>query len=262
MIILHGILSYQSHNHYSQIWTEVYESLFCFPALGRLARMSKSPMSHIGSLVTNKQAVNFRQSIDFRLAWPLLAYLVLFTLALFMRYGLPLIDQSWMRSPFEGEEVMLAWNLYNALIIFICVLACIDKPVRRRHDRFPLETIARVRIGTQDGWGVTQDVSESGLTMAMTDHIMTQKGSEVILELPQSRLSLSAKIVRQGSKYGYPVLGLEFLIKSADEEEALISLLYNENVWFQKLNRVQVLDSILILIGSIWRADPLVRRFR
>ena len=261
-IILHGILSRQSNNHYSQIWTEIYESLFCFPALGRLAQMSKSPMSNIGSLVTNKEAVNLRQSMDLRLAWPLLAYLAIFTVALLVRYGLPLIDPSWMRSPFEGEEVMLAWNIYNALIIFICVLACIDRPVRRRHDRFPLETIARLRIGTQEAWGVTQDVSESGLTMAMTDPIVTPLGSEVVLDLPQSKLSLSARIVRQSSKHGYPVLGLEFLIQSAAEEESLICLLYNENVWFQKLNRVGILDSFLILIGSIWRAEPIVRRFR
>jgi hypothetical protein len=98
--------------------------------------------------------------------------------------------------------------------------------------------------------------------MAMTDPIVTPLGSEVVLDLPQSKLSLSARIVRQSSKHGYPVLGLEFLIQSADEEESLIRLLYNETVWFQKLNRVGILDSFLILIGSIWRAEPLVRRFR
>ncbi len=261
-IMLHGILSWQSNYHYSQLWTEIYETLFCFPALGRLARMIRNPMGHIGSLVTNKDAVNLRQSMDLRLAWPLLAYLVMFSVSLLLRYGLPLINPSWMRSPFEGEEVMLVWNVYNALIIFICVLACIDRPVRRRHDRFPLETIARLRIGSQEVWGVTQDVSESGLTMALTDRVVALEGSDALLELPQSKLTLPSRIVRRTSKHGYPVLGLEFLPQTVDQEEALIRLLYNENVWFQKLNRVGIVDSFLILIGSLWRAEPLVRRFR
>jgi len=187
---------------------------------------------------------------------------VIFSVSLLLRYGLPLINPGWMRSPFEGEEVMLAWNVYNALIIFLCVLACIDRPVRRRHDRFPLETIARLRIGTQEVWGVTQDVSESGLTMALTDRVVALDGSDALLELPQSKLNLPSRIVRRTSKHGYPVLGLEFLPQTVDQEEALIRLLYNENVWFQKLNRVGIVDSFLILIGSLWRAEPLVRRFR
>ncbi|MEA5441563.1 glycosyltransferase [Cyanobium gracile] len=261
-IILHGILSWQSNSHYSQLWTEIYESLFCFPALGRLTRMIGNPMGHIGSLVTNKDVMNLRQSMDIRLAWPLLAYLVIFSVAMFARYGLPLINPAWMRSPFEGEEVMLAWNAYNALIIFICLLACIDRPVRRRHDRFPLETIARLRIGGQEVWGVTQDVSESGLTMALTDRVVSLDGGDAMLDLPQSKLTLPSKIVRQSSKHGYPVLGLEFHLQSVEQEEALIRLLYNETVWFQKLNRVGIVDSFLILVGSVWRAEPLVRRFR
>lgn len=261
-LILHGILSWQSDNHYSQVWTEIYESLFCFPAIARLARMARNPMGNIGSLVTNKDAINLEQSMDIQLAWPLLSYLAIFSLTLLARYGLPLIDPAWMRSPFEGEEIMLAWNLYNAMIILICVMACIDRPVRRRHDRFPLETIARLRIGSQELWGVTQDVSEGGLTMALTDRVVTLEGSDALLELPQSKLTLPSRIVRRTSKHGYPVLGLEFLLETADQEEALIRLLYNENVWFQKLNRVGIVDSFLILIGSLWRAEPLVRRFR
>ena len=261
-IILHGILSWQSKNHYSQIWTEIHESLLCFPALGRLARMIRNPMGHIGSLVTNKNTIRRRRSIDIGLTWPLLAYLTIFTVTIFMRYGLPLIDPSWMRSSFEGEEVMLAWNMYNAIVIFVCVLACIDQPVRRKHDRFPLETIACLRIGSQVAWGVTRDLSESGLSMALIDPMMAADGKDAVVELPQSKLTIPSKILGQRSHKGYSVLRLGFLPPSTEQEEALIHLLYNEHAWFHKLKRIGIIDSFLIMIVSAWRAEPLVRRFR
>lgn len=261
-IILHGILSWQSKNHYSQIWTEIYESLFCVPAFGRLARMIRNPMGHIGSLVTNKDTVRNRQSIDLGLAWPLLVYLPIFALTLVVRYGLPLIDPSWMRSSFEGEEVMLAWNVYNATVVFVCVMACIDLPVRRKHDRFPLETIACLRIGSQVAWGVTRDLSEGGLSMVLIDSMITSDGKDAVVELPQGKLTLPSKVLGQRRHKGYSVLRLGFLPLSTEQEAALIHLLYNEHVWFHKLKRVGIIDSFLIMIGSAWRAEPLVRRFR
>jgi len=261
-IILHGILSWQSKNHYSQIWTEIYESIFCIPALGRLVSMVRNPMGHIGSLVTKKDTVTKKQSLDIRLAWPLLLYLPIFTVTIFTRYALPLIDPSWMRSSFEGEEVMLAWNVYNAIIIFVCVLACIDRPVRRKHDRFPLETIACLRIGSQVAWGVTKDISEGGLSMALFDPMLVPDGKVSVVELPQNKLTLPSKVIEQRSHKGYSLLRLCFLMPSTEQEEALIHLLYNEHVWFHKLKRVGIIDSFLIMIGSAWRAEPLVRRFR
>jgi cellulose synthase (UDP-forming) len=162
---------------------------------------------------------------------------------------------------------MLGWNVYNAAIIFICVLACIDLPVRRRHDRFPLEAIAclrmaRLRIGSQEIWGVTQDVSESGLSMALLDPILALNDNDVEVELPQSKLLLPSRIVQQSIRHDYPLLHLEFLEKTVEQDEALIRLIYNESAWFHSLKRVGFIDSFLIMIGAIWRAEPLVRRFR
>jgi cellulose synthase (UDP-forming) len=167
-----------------------------------------------------------------------------------------------MRSSFEGEEVMLAWNVYNATVVFVCVMACIDLPVRRKHDRFPLETIACLRIGSQVAWGVTRDLSEGGLSMVLIDSMITSDGKDAVVELPQGKLTLPSKVLGQRRHKGYSVLRLGFLPLSTEQEAALIHLLYNEHVWFHKLKRVGIIDSFLIMIGSAWRAEPLVRRFR
>ena len=98
--------------------------------------------------------------------------------------------------------------------------------------------------------------------MALIDSMIAADGKDAVVELPQSKLTLPSKILGQRNHKGYSVLRLGFLPPSTEQEEALIHLLYNENVWFHKLKRVGIIDSFLIMIGSAWRSEPLVRRFR
>jgi hypothetical protein len=46
------------------------------------------------------------------------------------------------------------------------------------------------------------------------------------------------------------------LICGLSGETALINLLYNENIWFDKLKCVGIIDSFLKTICSDWRAEP------
>ena len=261
LILLYGVPSWLTDRHYFQFWAEVYESLFCFPALVRLGQVMLHPFRLVGSLVTAKDRRADRQSLDLPLAWPFGLYLVLFLVGIFSRYGLPLLDPSWLRSPFEGEGIMVIWTLYNGGLMLVCLLACIDQPVRRECDRFPLETVACLRAQGQSWWGVTSDVSEQGAALLLTDRLPQLDIDHGELEFPQMSLTLPVKVVRQANREGYPLLGLQFNLADAEREAALIRLLYNDAAWFQKLRRVGSLDAFLSLLGSLWRADSLVRRY-
>lgn len=85
-----------------------------------------------------------------------------------LNYGLPLLDIRWSRSVFEGEGLVVGWNLYNGILMFICLLACIDKPIRRQGDRFPLGLVACLEVEGTEYWGITNDVSEQGRACCST----------------------------------------------------------------------------------------------
>ncbi|QEY32463.1 glycosyltransferase [Synechococcus sp. RSCCF101] len=261
-ILMHYVLGYwQTDGHYFQYWTEVYEALFCFPALMRLVRLIRDPFRRLGSLVTNKSVNHSEQTVDLPLALPFLVYLALFALALLSRYGVPLLDVRWYRSPFEGEALMLAWNFYNALLMGVCLLACVDKPVRRRTDRFPLELISCLELDGREFWGVTGDVSEEGAGLLLTTSGPSSQGGKGILRVPQYDLRLPVQLMRITLQDGYPLLGLRFLLAEQQAEAAMIRLIYGESSWFQKLPRISFLDSLFVLLGSVFRAEPIVQRY-
>ena len=183
-MLLYFLPSWQTNGHYFHFWTEVYEALFCFPALRRLSQILFRPFRSVGSLVTNKDVTSQKQILDLRFAWPFLAYLFLFVGVLVLNYGLPLLDIRWSRSVFEGEGLMVGWNLYNGLLMFICLLACIDKPVRRQADRFPLELAACLELGGKEYWGTTNDVSEQGASLVLNTAAPTGTETEGLLRVP------------------------------------------------------------------------------
>jgi cellulose synthase (UDP-forming) len=265
LILLYFLPTWQTNGHYFHGWTEVHESLFCFPALKRLSQLIFRPFRTVGGLVTNKAVHHPRQHFDRSLAWPFVAYLALFSVGLLVRYLLPLLDIRWARPIFEGESLMVAWNLYNGLLMVICLLACIDKPVRRQVDRFPLELIACLEMGGKQYWGVTNDVSEHGAGLLLTttgpfaaDALADGEG---LLRVPQYNLSMPVRLIRTTLRAGYPLLGLHFVLSAREAEAALIQLIYGENAWFQKLTRIGGIDALLLLLGSVFRAEPVVRRY-
>ncbi|MCP9786350.1 glycosyltransferase [Cyanobium sp. N5-Cardenillas] len=260
VIMLYFLPSWQTNGHYFHFWTEVYESLFCFPALKRMSQLLFRPFRSVGSLVTNKDVNNPRQTLDLRFAWPFLTYLFVFVGVLVLNYGLPLVDIRWSRSVFEGEGLMVGWNLYNGILMFICLLACIDKPIRRQADRFPLELVACLELGGKEYWGVTNDVSEQGASLVLNTAAPRSGLTEGLLRVPQYQLEMPVRLMRSGRLRQLPLLGLNFEMPARETEAALIQLIYGENAWFQKVTRVGSIEALFLLLGSVVRAEPILRR--
>lgn len=89
VIMLYFLPSWQTNGHYFHFWTEVYESLFCFPALKRMSQILFRPFRSVGSLVTNKEVNSPKQTHDLRFALPVLTYLFIFVGVLVLNHGLP-----------------------------------------------------------------------------------------------------------------------------------------------------------------------------
>ncbi len=257
VILMYTLTTWLTDHHHFQFWNEVYESLFCFPAVGRIVQILLSPFRILGSVVTNKDVSRSGGQLDVGLAWPFIGHLTVLVVSLVLFYGLPLVLPSWSRQPFEGEGLMLAWNLYNAWVVLTCLLACVDRPVARQSDRFPLQRIARLRLGDQELWGTTTEVSESGASLELNHGAFSAPdGLRGLLTLVEEHIELPVRTRSDQRRGGSRQVQLAFDPLSEPELSALIALLYDGTAWYQRPRRMGTVDALLTLLASTWKIVP------
>jgi cellulose synthase (UDP-forming) len=181
-------------------------------------------------------------------------------LTLLLRYVLPLLDPGvvgW-RPIYEGEALMLSWNLYNGLVVAVAVLACIDRPNRRATDRFPIARIGYLELAGRTLWGTTRDLSEEGASFALEcAHGGLEGGMQGQLQLMEPPLQLDAEVVRAGREQ----VALRFITPDDQTSASLIGLLYSGDLWFHRPRRLSISDALLHWLGSLWRAEPIRQSF-
>lgn len=255
VILLHTLPSWLCDHHEFQFWNEIYESLFCIPALRRSLQVLRHPFRIHGGIVTSKDSSQKQQSLNLKLSWPLLVML----LTLVLRYGWPLVtgnnDGRWL---YEGEPLMLGWNIYNGLVLAVAVLAGIDQPTQRSSDRFPIRRIGHLIAGDRSLWGSTLDLSEEGVRFRLQEPCTLQPAQTVRFALMEPPLDLEATVEWAGATE----LGLRFQRAGDAAEATLLGLIYGRHNWFHQPRRVSTSDALLHWIGTLWRPDPILRRFR
>ncbi|MBM5800044.1 MAG: glycosyltransferase [Cyanobacteria bacterium K_DeepCast_35m_m2_023] len=261
VVLLHVVPSWLSDHHQFQFWNEVYETLFCVPGARRIAQVLRHPFRIYGGIVTSKEIQSTPTPLsNLSLLWPLLMLLSVTGITVLLRYALPLIDPAvvgW-RPSYDGEALMLGWNFYNALVVIVALLACIDRPNQRVSDRFPLSRIACFKVGSGQVWGNTIDLSEEGAQLKLqTDHPELQHGQLGLLQLMEPAITIEARVVRCSGHE----LGLRFEAPNASSLEALLALLYSGELWFHRPRRLSISDALLHWLGSLWRAEAIRQRF-
>lgn len=259
VLLLHTLPSWLSGHHQFQFWNEVYETLFCVPGFGRLLKILRRPFGIYGGIVTSKEGTSQRQNLNLGLSWPLLAMLAALGVTLLIRYLLPLLLSglsAWKQS-YEGEALMLSWNIYNAMVLALAVLACIDQPARRLTDRFPIRRIGCLHRDGRTCWGTTLDISEQGARFALQETTSGLSCGKAELQLMEPALVLSATVLRVAQQE----LALAFDPCDAATEQTLLSLIYNGEESFHRPRRVAITDALLHWLGSLLRPDPLLRNF-
>jgi len=271
VLLLHGLPSWLSNHHQFQFWNEVYETLFCIPGLRRMLQVLRHPFGIHGGIVTSKDARGDKQRPNLGLSWPLLLLLSVLLVALVLRSLLPLLEPGLrdLQPAYEGEELMLGWNIYNAVVLAVALLACIDQPIRREADRFPIARIGRLRMGDQLLWGSTTDLSEQGAAFALEGTRPDLQPGPAVLELMEPPLTIPAQVLRLRERNADPQRGVEqstslflrFEQLPAATEASLLALIYSGDRWFHRPRRLSTSDALLQALGSLWRADPILRRF-
>ena len=271
VLLLHVLPSWMSGYHQFQFWNEVYETLFCLPGLQRLLQVLANPFGIHGGIVTSKDASASGQRANLALSWPLALLLALLLLTLAVRFVVPLWGEGLVAAtPLpRGTGLMLGWNVYNGLVLAVALLACIDQPMRRASDRFPIERVGCLRLGGQEHWGRTRDLSEQGAAFQLETANACLGAEAGSLELKEPPLILPVTVCRlnqaQGSSSSSAEqnswVSMRFGPLSNQTNAQLLGLLYSGERWFHRPRRLSTSEALLQALGSLWRAAPIRQTF-
>lgn len=256
LIALYTLPNWLSGHYLHQFWMEVYEMLFCFPALGRMRRVLLHPFRVYGGIVTNKGVSLDRQHFNLSLSWPLALLLITILVTICLRYLLPALDLLPRdRVEFDGESVILGWNIYNALLLCVALLACIDQPVDASACRFPIRQVARLGFGDRSLWGITRFLSEDEALIELQAPPPFPLDDACQFDLPEAGHCWPAVLQQRD--------GLQVRIgiqpDSARGRADLLRLLYSSEHWFHAPRRLTSADALLYWLRSLWRPAPLFR---
>lgn len=204
------------------------------------------------------------QSINLNMAWPFLLILVELITVLFLRYVLPLLPgfESLLSPGYQGETLSLLWNLHNGWVMVVCLICAIDQPVRRQGDRIPIRRTGRLELGSFSGGGITCDLSETGAAFQLNPEVMPPEGDHGWLKLDDSQLHLPVQVVRRDLVEHSIRLALRYEPLDAASTGALLRLLYGGgDLAPPAARRISAIDAFRSLIGGIWGANPVVRRY-
>ena len=256
LVALYTLPNWLSGHYHHQFWMEVYESLFCFPALERMRKVLRHPFRVYGGIVTNKAVAQERQRLNLALSWPLILLLLTILLSISIRYLLPSLDLLPRdRIEFDGEAVILAWNVYNAIVLSVAILACIDQPIPAEADRFPIQQVARLDLGDARFWGHTRTVSEDAVELELQSKPGALSAEEGTLTLLEPDLKLPVSVERESDR------SLQLTIRSdqLSDRSGLLRLLYSTDHWFHAPRRLSSADALLHWLGTLWRPAPLLQ---
>ncbi len=264
LVLLHAIPSWLTDHHHSRFWGEVLESLTAVPSLGVLLGRRRRLQDQPRGVPEGQESAVMLQSINLNMAWPFLLILVELITVLFLRYVLPLLPgfETLLSPGYQGETLALLWNLHNGWVMILCLICAIDQPVRRQGDRIPLRRSGRLELGGFSGGGLTVDLSETGAAFQLNPDVKPSEGDRGWLKIDDIELNLPVRVVRRDVIDRTVRMALRYEPLDAASTGALLRLLYGGgDVALPAPRRISALDAFRSLIGGIWGANPVVRRY-
>jgi cellulose synthase (UDP-forming) len=259
------VFGWATDDRLSAMWNEVYETAFCFPALGRLALVLRNPFAK-ASTATRKGVKADSKNYNFHHTYPLLILMALIVIGIIMHYGGYMIGL-WEINQHEyvGKEVLLFWLIYNFIIMGVAVLSGIDQPVRRDVDRFPLCTFCKLTIGDRVYWGYTNDLSEGGtsLTLNKNNELTNLKhDQEGLLEFVEHGFTMKCTVVRADRRDGFGNASIRFRDVTLEQHRKFVVLLYCSLEWWKERKKPNGLDATMAIIVAIFKCKPLLNVHR
>jgi cellulose synthase (UDP-forming) len=218
------VLSWLTAGRRSALWSDVYETILCFPLALTVLRTLRQPFGR-GFSVTPKGITGRQIQVNWALMSPLVVLLTLSILGLGMR----LVTTPWSTGNPDSLIINMVWTGYNLVLLQICMLIAVDVP-QRKYPRFQHPIPCEIWVG--EGWlsGQIVNLSEGGLAAIFPN---------LPNPLPRSRriqcrilslgLTLEARVRHQKNlSTGEEQLAIQFTDLPLAAKRVLIAFLYTQ----------------------------------
>lgn len=155
------VFSWMTGGRRSSFWSDVYETLLCFPMTLTIINTLWNPFGK-GFKVTPKGVTGDRVNVNWRLIWPALILMVLSIFGITMR----ILEASWSTVNPDSLMVNIVWTAYNVGLLYICILVAVDVP-QRTYSRFALRYPCQLQTSTTNWNGYSLELSEGGATISL-----------------------------------------------------------------------------------------------
>jgi cellulose synthase (UDP-forming) len=242
------VLSWLTAGRRSALWSDVYETILCFPLALTVLHTLRQPFGR-GFSVTPKGITGHQIQVNWALISPLLVLLILSILGLGMR----LVNAPWSTGNPDSLIINMVWTGYNLVLLQICMLVAVDVP-QRQHPRF--EHPIPCEIWVEEGWlpGQMINLSEGGLAATFSNLPNPLPLSSTIpCQIPSLGLTLEVRVWHQGTlPSGERRLAMQFSDLPLAAKRVLIEFLYTQpGMWREQ----QVLEhtTAWALVRSVFR---------
>jgi len=259
------VFSWLNRRSRSAILADVYTLVLVFPLAATVIQAFLNPFGK-GFQVTPKGVSNDRFWFNWKLAWPLLLTLALSAFSLWRNLHWALTANG-SDIPVKGLAVGWMWSIYNVVMLAIALLILWDVPHRADHVWLHLRRVVQVVMAVPNAagdtvvtswWGVTERLSETGATIALTQQeglplLATGETRAVTIVIAETSLELPGRLVRTDDGDEFSVATVEFEPLSIGQQRQLVEMLFCRPGQWKRWNSPGELRSLWILLRVLLR---------
>ncbi|WP_211517561.1 glycosyltransferase [Geitlerinema sp. PCC 9228] len=229
----------------------VYNALQTFAVVKVLVQVLFMPKVPIYFDVTPKGVLRRESYIDVNLTKPIIILIILNWMAL-------LFNLFRIEDFSTAYTINLLWTEFNAIILWISLMAAIDGVDERKTPRVSCSPLCKITIPHQDNFQFISrifDVSESGASFRNNKGIHFQKGDVVKIEFIGDFIEVEAEVKRIGTS-----IGCQFLPMELQQELQIMEFVYCRREHWPQPKVADEIRSLKALVKSLFIIYPLQRR--
>ena len=238
-------------------WANVYGAITAFPLAFMIINTAIDPFGK-GFKVTPKGVLAKKAVLNWQAASPLLILFLLYLVSI----GAYLFNWQWLQNA-DSASLCLFWSIYNTCILFVAILVYIDVPQQVLATGFPHQLDCQLILEERVFNGTTQSLSEKSAIICFDIHSSFDEIERTgFLNIPSISLFNAPILIEKVNldRQSNLLAEIKFVKLDLAKQRKLIDFLFGQpNRWQkQSINEVK---SLLFLIVSIFRIDPLTRDF-
>jgi cellulose synthase (UDP-forming) len=245
-----------SRGYRNPFWSDVYETLMSFALTLTAVKTIFVPFKR-GFEVTPKgiHQSKLQLAVSFIFPHMVLSGILVLGVALGLR---SYITQQGLLSP---TVISITWALYNTLILFVAVIAALERPQRRDNIRLERNIDCELHLGRTRVFCKTMDISEKGVSV-IPDHPVNFISPFITLDLISNYgeiTRIKGIIVRNSTdERGRCFLGINFIEVTDLELHGLIRQIFTpEDTWVGAHSR-EMRSKPLSFFSQVFRTAPSV----